>query len=126
MAGAGKEATRSNDGRRALLRIIVISILVEDQDKALGFYTGVLGFVKKTDVPLGKFRWLTVVSSENPDGVELLLEPNENPAARTFQKALFEQGIRSRRSGSTIWSESTRGCGSSRSSSARRRPGWGT
>jgi catechol 2,3-dioxygenase-like lactoylglutathione lyase family enzyme len=75
------------------MRVIVTSVLVDDQDKALGFYTDVLGFVKKTDVPVGKFRWLTVVSAENPDGVELLLEPNDNPAARTFQKALVAEGI---------------------------------
>lgn len=75
------------------MRIIVTSVLVDDQDKALRFYTGVLGFVKKKDFPVGKFRWLTLVSPENPDGVELLLEPNENPAGRTFQKAIFEQGI---------------------------------
>jgi predicted enzyme related to lactoylglutathione lyase len=74
-------------------RIIVTSVLVDDQDKALRFYTDVLGFVKKQDLPVGKFRWLTVVSPESPDGVELLLEPNDNPAALTFQKAIFDQGI---------------------------------
>jgi predicted enzyme related to lactoylglutathione lyase len=67
--------------------------MVEDQQKALDFYTQVLGFVKKRDIPVGEARWLTVVSSEVPDGVELLLEPNSNPAARIFQKAIFEQGI---------------------------------
>lgn len=75
------------------MRIIVTSVFVDDQDKALAFYTKVLGFVKKQDFPAGKFKWLTVVSPEDPNGVELLLEPNENPAARTFQKAVFEQGI---------------------------------
>jgi catechol 2,3-dioxygenase-like lactoylglutathione lyase family enzyme len=74
-------------------RIIVTSVFVNDQEKALGFYTDVLGFVKKQDFPVGKFRWLTLVSARDPDGVELLLEPNDNPAAQTFQKALFEQGI---------------------------------
>jgi catechol 2,3-dioxygenase-like lactoylglutathione lyase family enzyme len=75
------------------MRIKLTSVLVDDQDKALSFYTGVLGFVKKHDVPLGAFKWLTVVSPESPDEVELLLEPNANPAAQAFQKALFEQGI---------------------------------
>jgi len=67
--------------------------MVDDQDKALKFYTEVLGFVKKTEIPVGNFKWLTVVSPEEPNGTELVLEPNQNPAARTFQKALFEQGI---------------------------------
>ncbi len=75
------------------MRIELSSILVEDQDEALRFYTDVLGFVKKTDLPLGEFRWLTVVSPEGHDDVELLLEPNANPAAKTYQQALFEQGI---------------------------------
>jgi catechol 2,3-dioxygenase-like lactoylglutathione lyase family enzyme len=69
------------------------SILVEDQDKALRFYTGVLGFVKKYDVPLGAHRWLTVVSPEEPDGVEIVLEPDEHPAAKPFKRALVEDGI---------------------------------
>jgi predicted enzyme related to lactoylglutathione lyase len=67
--------------------------MVDDQDKAMKFYTEVLGFVVKHDVPVGEFRWLTVVSPEGPEGVELLLEPNQNPAAKVFQKALYEQGI---------------------------------
>ena len=75
------------------MRIKLTSVMVDDQDKALKFYTEVLGFIKKHDIPMGKFRWLTVVSPEGPDDVELLLEPNENPAAQVFQKALFEQGI---------------------------------
>lgn len=75
------------------MKIKLASVLVDDQDKAEKFYTEVLGFVKKHDIPMGKFRWLTVVSPEGPDDVELLLEPNENPAAQIFQKALFEQGI---------------------------------
>ena len=69
------------------------SIFVDDQEKALQFYTEILGFVKKADMPAGEFKWLTVVSPEGPEGVELLLEPNDNPAAATFQKAIFEQGI---------------------------------
>jgi catechol 2,3-dioxygenase-like lactoylglutathione lyase family enzyme len=75
------------------LKIALTSVLVEDQDKALKFYTDVLGFIKKADFPVGQAKWLTVVSPEGPDDMELLLEPNDNPAARTFQKALFEQGI---------------------------------
>jgi len=76
-----------------MLKIILTSVMVDDQDKALKFYTEVLGFVKKTEFPVGKFKWLTVVSRDNPDGVELTLEPNENPIAKTFQKGLFDSGI---------------------------------
>ena len=75
------------------MKIKLTSVFVDDQDKALKFYTEVLGFVKKLDFPLGKFKWLTVVSPEGPDDIELLLEPNDNPAARTYQQAIFEQGI---------------------------------
>ncbi len=75
------------------MKIKLNSVLVDDQDKAFTFYTEVLGFVKKRDIPAGEFKWLTVVSPEEPGGTELLLEPNDNPAAKTFQKALFEQGI---------------------------------
>ena len=75
------------------MKIYLTSVFVDDQDKALKFYTEVLGFIKKADFPVGQFKWLTVVSPEEPDGVELLLEPNDNPATKPFQKALFEQGI---------------------------------
>ncbi len=75
------------------MKIKLTSVMVDDQAKALRFYTEVLGFVKKTDMPAGDFKWLTVVSPEGPDDIELVLEPNANPAARTFQKAIFEQGI---------------------------------
>lgn len=75
------------------MKIKLTSVIVDDQDKALKFYTEALGFVKKTDIPAGKFKWLTVESPEGPEGVELLLEPNENPAARMYQKALFKAGI---------------------------------
>jgi len=75
------------------MKIYLTSVYVDDQDKALKFYTEVLCFTKKADFPVGPFKWLTVVSSEEPDGVELLLEPNDNPATKPFQKALFEQGI---------------------------------
>jgi catechol 2,3-dioxygenase-like lactoylglutathione lyase family enzyme len=75
------------------VRIGLTSVLVDDQDKALKFYTNVLGFVKKHDVPLGAHRWLTVVSPDDPDGVELVLEPDEHPAAKPFKRALAEDGI---------------------------------
>jgi catechol 2,3-dioxygenase-like lactoylglutathione lyase family enzyme len=75
------------------MRITMTSVLVDDQDKALAFYTDVLGFVKKTEIPLGDHRWLTVVSPEDTDGTELLLEPDEHPAARPFKRALVEDGI---------------------------------
>jgi catechol 2,3-dioxygenase-like lactoylglutathione lyase family enzyme len=75
------------------MRIVVTSVLVDDQDKALRFYTDVLGFVKKTEVPLGAHRWLTVVSPDDPDGVELVLEPDEHPAVKPFKRALVEDGI---------------------------------
>jgi predicted enzyme related to lactoylglutathione lyase len=74
------------------VKIKVTGIYVDDQEKALRFYTDVLGFVKKTDVTQGPFRWLTVASAEEPDGTELQLTPNDNPAARAYQQALFEQG----------------------------------
>ena len=73
------------------MKLKVTSIYVDDHDKALGFYTDVLGFVKKTDVTQGPYRWLTVVSAEEPDGVELQLALNDNPAAATYQQAMFEQ-----------------------------------
>lgn len=69
------------------------SIVVDDQDKARAFYTGTLGFQVKHDIPMGEFSWLTVVSPEEPDGVELGLEPNAHPAARTFQAAMKADGI---------------------------------
>jgi catechol 2,3-dioxygenase-like lactoylglutathione lyase family enzyme len=75
------------------LRITVTSVLVDDQAKALEFYTDKLGFVKKTDVPTGDARWLTVVSPEAPDGVELLLEPDAHPASKPFKEALVADGI---------------------------------
>ena len=75
------------------MRIKLTSIMVEDQTKALEFYTKVLGFKKKTEFPVGAYRWITVVSPEGPPDVELSLEPNANPAAKTFQKAMFDQGI---------------------------------
>ena len=75
------------------MRIALTSVLVDDQEKALRFYTEVLGFVKKHDIPMGEHRWLTVVSPEDPDGTELLLEPDAHPAAGAFKRALVEDGI---------------------------------
>lgn len=75
------------------MKIVVTSVMVNDQDKALKFYTEVLGFVKKMDIPMGGPRWLTVVSPEQPDGPELLLEPMSFAPAKTYQKALFDAGI---------------------------------
>ena len=73
------------------MKIKVTSVYVDDQEKALSFYTDVLGLRKKTDVTQGPYRWLTVVSPEETDGVELQLAPNENPAAKAYQQAMFEQ-----------------------------------
>ncbi|MEU8266302.1 VOC family protein [Sphaerisporangium sp. NPDC049002] len=75
------------------MKIAVTSVFVDDQAKALAFYTDILGFAKKQDVPVGEDRWLTVASPAGPEGVELLLEPNGNPIATTYQQALFESGI---------------------------------
>ena len=75
------------------MRITLTSVLVDDQEKALRFYTDVLGFRKKTEVPLGEHRWLTVVSPDQPDGVELVLEPDGHPAVRPFKEALVADGI---------------------------------
>ena len=75
------------------MKITLSSVFVDDQSKALAFYTEVLGFVAKRDIPLGEARWLTVVSPAEPNGVELVLEPNSNPVAQAFQKGIFEQGI---------------------------------
>ena len=75
------------------MRINLSSVFVDDQDKALRFYTEMLGFVKKTEIPVGPARWLTVVSPEDPDGVELVLEPDAHPAAKQFKAALAADGI---------------------------------
>ena len=75
------------------MRIYVTSVLVDDQAKALDFYTRILGFTLKHDVPVGEHRWLTVVSPEQPEGTELLLEPSEHPAAAPFKNALVADGI---------------------------------
>ena len=75
------------------MRINMTSVLVDDQDKALRFYTEILGFQKRTEIPLGEHRWLTVTSPEDPNGTELLLEPDTHPAARPFKEALVADGI---------------------------------
>jgi predicted enzyme related to lactoylglutathione lyase len=74
------------------MKIKLTSVYVDDQNKALRFYTEVLGFAKKTDVSNGPYRWLTVASAEDPDGIELQLALNDNPAAKAYQQAMFEQG----------------------------------
>lgn len=75
------------------MKIRLTSVFVNDQNKALEFYTKNLGFVKKTDISAGKYRWLTVVSAEDPNGPQLVLEPNENPSVKTYQESIFKQGI---------------------------------
>ena len=75
------------------MQIKLTGVFVDDQDKALKFYTDVLGFVKKFEFPAGKHKWLTVVSPEEPEGVQLVLEHNSNPAAKTYQQEIFKQGI---------------------------------
>jgi len=75
------------------VRINLASVLVDDQEKALLFYTEVLGFLKKHDIPLGEARWLTVVSPDAPDGTELVLEPDGHPAVKPFKQALVDDGI---------------------------------
>jgi|SRR5690606_25254061 predicted enzyme related to lactoylglutathione lyase len=75
------------------MNIIVTSLFVDDQDKALKFYSETLGFIKKHDIPVGEFRWISLVSPDNQDGTELILEPNDNPIAKEYQSKLLEQGI---------------------------------
>jgi catechol 2,3-dioxygenase-like lactoylglutathione lyase family enzyme len=75
------------------MKINLASVFVDDQDKALSFYTETLGFVKKNEVPVGEFKWLTVVSPEDPDGVELVLEPSDHPAVKPFRHAIVADGI---------------------------------
>jgi catechol 2,3-dioxygenase-like lactoylglutathione lyase family enzyme len=75
------------------MKIYLTSVLVDEQDKALAFYTEMLGFVKKTEIPVGEYRWLSVVDPDNADGPELLLEPDEHPAAKAFKEAMLADGI---------------------------------
>ena len=79
--------------KQKYMRIKLASILVDDQEKALNFYTTVLGFIKKTEIPMGEHKWLTVVAKDEQDGVELVLEPMAFEPARVYQKALFQAGI---------------------------------
>jgi catechol 2,3-dioxygenase-like lactoylglutathione lyase family enzyme len=75
------------------MRIKLTSVFVDDQETALQFYTEILGFEKKQDIPVGEYSWLTVVSPEEPDGPELLLEPSDNPSARSYKESIYKQGI---------------------------------
>jgi catechol 2,3-dioxygenase-like lactoylglutathione lyase family enzyme len=75
------------------MKINLANVFVDDQDKALSFYTEKLGFLKKTETPVGEFKWLTVVSPEDPDGVELVLEPSDHPAVKPFKDAIVADGI---------------------------------
>lgn len=75
------------------MKIQLTSVMVDDQQKALEFYTNILGFVKRADIPMGEYRWLTVVSPDGSRSVELLLEPNTQPAAKAFQKAMYDAGV---------------------------------
>lgn len=75
------------------MKIVITSVFVDDQEKALQFYTKTLGFVKKNDIPMGEARWLTLVAPDSPDGTELLLEPSSHPAVGPFKRALVEDGI---------------------------------
>jgi predicted enzyme related to lactoylglutathione lyase len=83
---------RECDNTRETMKIKLTSVYVDDQEKALRFYTEVLGFVKKADFSQGSFRWLTVASPEDPDGTELQMALNDNPAAKAYQQAMFQQG----------------------------------
>lgn len=108
------------------MKIHLTSVFVDDQAKALRFYTDVLGFVKKHDVPVGETdRWLTVTSPEEPDGTELLLEPSHHPAVKPYRDALVADGIPSRRSRWTTYGRSTSACGSRASDSPRSPWRWG-
>lgn len=75
------------------MKIKLCSVFVDNQDSALKFYTNVLGFVKKSDIWMGKYKWLTVTSPDDPNGVELVLEPSDNQATKIFKRSIFEQGI---------------------------------
>ena len=106
------------------MKINVTSVLVDDQAKALAFYTDVLGFVKKPDIPAGGARWLTVVSPEAPDGVELLLEPDGHPAAAHSRRRWSRTAFPSPRSPWTTSRRSSIGSARSASSSRSRRQRW--
>ena len=108
-----------------IMRIVVTSVLVDDQEKALRFYTDVLGFVKKADIPMGEARWLTVVSAKDPDGTELLLEPDAHPAAGPSRRPWSPTAFRTPRSASTMSTPSTAGSRVWVSGSRRSRSRWG-
>lgn len=101
LAGDGRSNKKSTPWRarkqegqeKPVIKITATSVFVDDQARALEFYTEVLGFVKKRDIPLGGARWLTVVSPAESGGIELLLEPNSNPIAKTYQQGSFEAGL---------------------------------
>jgi catechol 2,3-dioxygenase-like lactoylglutathione lyase family enzyme len=92
-AGSGPHVAELSRQEDTTVRITLVSIHVEDQERALVFYRDVLGFLPKTDIPMGAYRWLTVVAPDRPDGPELVLEPNAHPAARAYQDALLRDGI---------------------------------
>ena len=94
MISTMQASNRGQKGYKAM-QIKLTSVFVDDQDKALKFYTEVLGFVKKMEFPAGKFKWLTVVSPEEPEGIQLVLEPNNayNPAAKAYQQEIFKHGL---------------------------------
>jgi len=106
------------------MRIHLTSVLVDDQEKALRFYTDMLGFLKKHDIPLGEARWLTVVAPDDPQGPELVLEPDAHPAAAPFKAALVADGSRPPRSPSTTSTPSSSGYAASASGSPRSRWRW--
>src|SRR5262245_22530559 len=92
---AGRRRAHSDrfwEPRRERMKIKLTNVYVDDQDRALRFYTEVLGFVKKADFSQGPYRWLTVTSAEEPEGTELQLARNDNPAAKAYQQAIFQQG----------------------------------
>jgi len=93
-ASAATLTTQAQSKKAGTFKIKLSSVFVDDQEKALKFYTEILGFIKKRDIPLGgKAKWLTVVSADEPHGTELLLEPSDHPATKVFKKAIYEQGI---------------------------------
>lgn len=106
------------------MRIYITSVFVDDQEKALRFYTDVLGFEKKHDIPMGEARWLTLVSPDAPDGTELLLEPSGHPAVPPYKTALVQDASRPPPSPWTTSGRSTTGCASSARSSPRSRWRW--
>jgi catechol 2,3-dioxygenase-like lactoylglutathione lyase family enzyme len=93
LLGGGVSGQQTGGAVPTTLKIALTSVFVDDQAEALAFYTDILGFRKKEDLPVGAFRWLTVVAPGAEEGPELLLEPSDNPAAQAFKQAMFAQGI---------------------------------